>query len=102
MICDLKKVKNNSNGTYICSYFNTRRSRSNTVQPFVQKYDDTLLDRFSDPGAGAMSYHPGHIFYSTTPIKAGQELFAGEFNNLLFVNPYVVCIYMRVNVDLTF
>ena len=47
-------------------------------QPHAVAYDDTYLDRFRDPGAGAFSYHEGHRFFSKNAIKAGEELFAGK------------------------
>mmetsp|Transcript_22881 Transcript_22881/g.63643 ORF Transcript_22881/g.63643 Transcript_22881/m.63643 type:complete len:746 (+) Transcript_22881:95-2332(+) len=43
--------------------------------PKEDAYDDTLANRYKDPGAGAFSYHKGRIFAATQPVKAGQELF---------------------------
>lgn len=48
------------------------------VKPVEAKYDDTVADRFQDPGAGAFSYHGGQIFHATRDITAGEEMFAGE------------------------
>ena len=39
-------------------------------------YDDTMVDRYSDPGAGAFSYHGGYEFEATRDIMAGDEIFA--------------------------
>ena len=38
-------------------------------------YDDSLSNRFRDPGAGASSYHRGRIFYATHELPAGSEIF---------------------------
>mmetsp|Transcript_9625 Transcript_9625/g.23376 ORF Transcript_9625/g.23376 Transcript_9625/m.23376 type:complete len:770 (-) Transcript_9625:48-2357(-) len=50
-------------------------SLDNTNPP----YDDTLTNRFNDPGAGAYSYHPGRIFYNAAyyhrHLHAGSEIF---------------------------
>lgn len=48
------------------------------VKPVEAKYDDTVADRFQDPGAGAFSYHGGQSFHATRDITAGEEIFAGE------------------------
>jgi len=45
------------------------------VSPWPDEYDDTRLDRFSDPGAGSISYYEGQKFYATQDIAAGDELF---------------------------
>uniref|UniRef100_A0A7S3VA69 SET domain-containing protein n=1 Tax=Chaetoceros debilis TaxID=122233 RepID=A0A7S3VA69_9STRA len=47
----------------------------NIVPVSTQPYDDTILDRYSDPGAGAISYHAGQVFGATRDIRAGEELF---------------------------
>ncbi|KAG7345925.1 SET methyltransferase domain containing protein [Nitzschia inconspicua] len=57
--------------------------------PFLQNvayddtdwYDDGLLDRYQDPGAGAFSYHRGKYWYAERDVEAGEELFAdyGEY-----------------------
>ncbi len=46
-------------------------------KPLSSEYDDTILDRYEDPGAGAISYHNGNVFVATQNIAAGDELFAG-------------------------
>ncbi len=46
------------------------------IRPTNVPYDDTILDRFKDPGAGAFSYHGGYTFEATRDIEAGQEIFA--------------------------
>jgi hypothetical protein len=38
-------------------------------------YDDTLVNRFKDPGAGAFSYNMGREFIVTRDVVAGDELF---------------------------
>ena len=38
-------------------------------------YDDSLMNRFEDPGAGAYSYHRGRIFYTREALPAGSEIF---------------------------
>ena len=49
---------------------------SKLLKPDDSEYDDTVLNRFKDPGAGAISYHNGNIFRATREISAGEELFA--------------------------
>ena len=39
------------------------------------QYNDTLLDRFTSPGAGAISYAPGRDFFVDRDVVAGEELF---------------------------
>mmetsp|Transcript_26636 Transcript_26636/g.30489 ORF Transcript_26636/g.30489 Transcript_26636/m.30489 type:complete len:617 (+) Transcript_26636:206-2056(+) len=46
------------------------------LHPESVEYDDTIADRFTDPGAGAFSYHAGHLFTAVRDIEAGEELFA--------------------------
>jgi hypothetical protein len=46
-------------------------------------YDDTILNRFSDPGAGAFSYYEGQKFLATREIRAGEELFTNYGENWL-------------------
>jgi len=46
------------------------------VEGDFEEYDDTILDRFADPGAGAITYHRGHKFRVTKTILAGEEIFA--------------------------
>ena len=41
----------------------------------VEAYQDQLVDRFRDPGAGAFSYSMGREFIVTKDVTAGQELF---------------------------
>lgn len=41
----------------------------------VDWYDDGMLDRYQDPGAGAFSYHRGKHWYAERRIEAGEELF---------------------------
>ncbi len=53
------------------------------VIPENAKYDDTLGERFTNPGAGAFSYHTGHDFHSTTHISAGDEIFCDYGENWL-------------------
>lgn len=38
-------------------------------------YDDSLVDRYNDPGAGAFSYSMGREFFVNKDMKAGSELF---------------------------
>jgi hypothetical protein len=38
-------------------------------------YDDSLVSRFKDPGAGAFSYNMGREFIVDREMKAGDELF---------------------------
>lgn len=38
-------------------------------------YNDALLNRFTDPGAGAISYATGREFFVSRPVQAGEELF---------------------------
>ena len=38
-------------------------------------YEDSLVNRYKDPGAGAFSYHRGRIFQATRHIQGGTELF---------------------------
>ena len=45
------------------------------IKPLTSEYDDTILNRFKDPGAGAISYHNGRAFEATRDIEAGEELF---------------------------
>ena len=48
------------------------------IRAEVQKYDDTIVDRYSDPTTGAISYHGGYRFQATKHIAAGDEIFEGE------------------------
>ena len=41
-----------------------------------QRYDDTMASRFTDPEAGAFSYHTSFAMGSSRDIEAGEELFA--------------------------
>ena len=41
-----------------------------------ENYDDSILSRFNDPGAGAVSYHMGRPWYATRDIEAGEEFFS--------------------------
>lgn len=38
-------------------------------------YNDTILNRFTDPGAGAISYHTGRKWKAERDIAAGEEIF---------------------------
>lgn len=38
-------------------------------------YDDSMVDRFRNPGAGAFSYSTGRDFYVNEKVSAGSELF---------------------------
>ena len=40
-----------------------------------ERYDDSILSRFNDPGAGAVSYHMGKDWFATRDIEAGEEFF---------------------------
>ena len=40
-----------------------------------ENYDDSILSRFNDPGAGAVSYHMGRRWHATRDIEAGEEFF---------------------------
>lgn len=51
------------------------------VHGYVQDYDDTVADRFTNPGAGAFSYYGGHKFVATKHIAAGDEIFADYGSN---------------------
>jgi len=53
------------------------------IHPLVEPYDDTAVDRFSNPNAGAVSYHQGHKFSASRDIDAGEEVFAGKTGNAL-------------------
>jgi hypothetical protein len=46
------------------------------IDHWAGEYDDKILNRFEDSGAGAISYYRGHQFMSTRDIRAGEELFA--------------------------
>ena len=48
------------------------------IQPGISEYDDTILNRFKDPGSGAISYHSGRNFEASRDIEAGEELFDGK------------------------
>ena len=41
-----------------------------------QRYDDTMASRFTDPEAGAFSYHTSFVMGSNRDIEAGEELFS--------------------------
>jgi len=38
-------------------------------------YEDSLVSRYEDPGAGSFTYHRGRIFQATRDLTAGSELF---------------------------
>ena len=41
----------------------------------LERYDDTMFDRFKDPGAGAVSYYMGHDFVAKyRDIEANEEV----------------------------
>lgn len=40
-----------------------------------EEYNDSLLDRFKDPGAGAISYHTGRFFTTIRDVAPGEEIF---------------------------
>jgi len=46
------------------------------IKGYVEPYDDTASNRFSNPGAGAFSYYGGHHFKASRNIDAGEEIFA--------------------------
>jgi len=51
-----------------------------TLQSLKQRYlppfyDDSIVNRFEDPGTGAFSYDAGRGNYVTRDVKAGEELF---------------------------
>ena len=43
--------------------------------PSVVPYDDSMMDRSIDPGAGAFSYHMGRTTIALRDIEAGEEIF---------------------------
>ena len=43
------------------------------MKPEPSDYDDTIVNRFKDPGAGAFSYHNGRKFKASRDIQAGEE-----------------------------
>ena len=45
------------------------------VHPDVVPYDDSVMDRFEDPGAGAISNYMGRHSIAYMDIEAGEELF---------------------------
>ena len=45
------------------------------IQHLRGGYDDSILNRFRDPGAGAFSYYEGQTFLATRGIRAGEEIF---------------------------
>ena len=49
----------------------------------AQRYDDTQANRFTDPEAGAFSYHGSFSMGATREISAGEELFAGKTETVL-------------------
>ena len=49
----------------------------------AQRYDDTQANRFTDPEAGAFSYHRSFSMGATRDIAAGEELFAGKTETVL-------------------
>ena len=55
----------------------------NNVDHWADEYDDSLLSRFEDPGAGAFSYYKGHTLVATRGIEAGEEIFANYGENWL-------------------
>jgi hypothetical protein len=59
----------------LCNY----HTYLSNIQPSQLKYDDTVANRYTDPGAGAFSYFNGNAFKTTRDIMAGEELFASEF-----------------------
>jgi len=67
----------------LSSYFPGYASLTNhhcTLQSLKQRYlppfyDDSLVNRFQDPGAGAFSYDAGRGNYFTRDVEAGDELF---------------------------
>ena len=44
-------------------------------QHTIGGYDDAVLNRFTDPGAGAFSYYEGQKFLATRRIQPGEEIF---------------------------
>ena len=48
-----------------------------SIRPYgITDYDDGILNRHKDPGAGAFSYHKAHDFVATRDIAAGEEVYA--------------------------
>ena len=43
--------------------------------PLAALYQDNLLDRYTSPGAGAVSYAAGRDFFVSRAVQAGEELF---------------------------
>ena len=43
--------------------------------PKIVPYDDTIMNRASDPGAGANTYYMGRIAMAAADVEAGEELF---------------------------
>lgn len=70
-------------------------------------YDDTMVDRFTDPGAGAFTYSRGRQFTVSRPLSAGSEIFlnygycqheGGELHNPDWVdNVYVSSDYSEAS-----
>lgn len=54
----------------------TTTYQNNQPLTFCQyRYDDTMFNRFKDPGAGATSYHMGHDFVAKyRDIAANEEV----------------------------
>jgi hypothetical protein len=48
-------------------------------------YQDDILNRYKDPGAGAFSYHFGKKWYTTRDVQAGEELF-DDYDESWFLN----------------
>jgi hypothetical protein len=57
------------------------------LSPDASAYDDTILNRFKNPGAGAISYHVGRYFKASRDIEAGEELFDDYGENWLDSRP---------------
>lgn len=57
------------------SMMNTYPGINNVEMDDNGKYDDTMASRFTDPGAGAFSYHRTNPFVAQRDIEMGEELF---------------------------
>jgi len=57
------------------SMMNTYPGANNVEMDDNGKYDDTMASRFTDPGAGAFSYHKTNPFVAQRDIEMGEELF---------------------------
>ena len=49
-------------------------------------YQDNILSRYSDPGAGAFSYYMGEHWRTTRHVMAGEELYNDYGENWFLTN----------------